>query len=155
MKRKILSVVGCLLLGVATAMASNVLVIHLTSGVTERFILLNEEPTINFSGNNNVVTTATTEHTYPMEAVNYFNYETSDATAIEGVTSNGMSMQGDRIAFSGLPAGSAVFLYGAGGQLYMKTEADADGNAAIDLTSLMRGVYIVKANNVTTKITKK
>lgn len=137
-------------------MASNVLVIHLTNGMTERFVLLEEQPTINFSGNKIIVSTSTTDYEYAMAAVNYFNYESQGTTAIEEtVTPGGMNFMGDHIDLSGLPAGSDVCIYGVGGQLYLKTVADADGNATIDLTSLLRGVYIVKANNISTKITKK
>ena len=66
-----------------------------------------------------------------------------------------MNLTGDQLALSGLPAGSDIYIYGVGGQLFMETKADDEGNAVIDLTSLNTGVYIVKANNISTKITKK
>ena len=156
MKKFFLSIVSLFLLGAATTMASNVLVIQLTNGLSERFVLLNEQPTISFSGDKIVVNTSTSEHEYAMAAVNYFYYESAGTTDIEEtVTPGGMNFMGDHIALSGLPAGSDVCIYGVGGQLYLKTVADADGNATIDLTSLLRGVYIVKANNISTKIAKK
>ena len=64
MKKKVLSVVGLLLMGAATAMASNTLVLHLASGQTQRFVLLNEQPTISFTGDDVVVKTSTSEMVY-------------------------------------------------------------------------------------------
>ena len=156
MKKFILSLVSLFLLGAATAMASNVLVIHLTSGETYSYILLDEAPVISFQGDQIVVTASSRTLQFSMQAVTYFNYENSDATGIEEeISPNGMEMNGDRLVFNGLPAGCPIYIYGVGGQLYLKMEADADGNAIVDLTSLSTGVYIVKANEISTKITKK
>ena len=156
MKRMLLSVVGCLLFRIATTMASNVLVIHLASGVVERFVLLEEEPTITFSGDNIVIKTSSTEVTYAMETVSYFNYEDNAATSISGVeVADGVRVNGDIIAISGLPAGSKVFVYAAGGQICISEVANENGEATLNITSLARGVYIVNANNISTKITKK
>lgn len=158
MKKFILSIVGLFLFGAATVMAQNVLVIHLTNGSEERLVLLDEEPVITFSGEKILISknSSSTELELSMAAVNYFNYEGNGATRIEGtITPDGMSFTGDHISFSGLPAGSDVFIYGVGGQLFKATKADEEGNAFIDLTSMSTGVYIVKANNISTKITKK
>lgn len=156
MKKFILSIVSLFLLGAATALASNVLVIHLTDGTTYSYILIDEEPVISFQGEQIVVTASSRTLQFNMQAVTYFNYETTDATDIdEGISPNGMQMNGDRLVFNGLPAGCPIYIYGVGGQLYLKMEADADGNAIVDLSSLNTGVYIVKANEISTKITKK
>ena len=156
MKKFILSIVSLFLLGTATAMASNVLVIHLTSGETYRYILLEETPTISFQGDQIVVEASSGDVSFNMQAVTFFNYETQDATGIEEeISQEGMQMNGDRLAFNGLPAGCPIYIYGVGGQLYLKMTADADGSAVVDLTSLNKGVYIVRANEISTKITKK
>lgn len=154
MKKMFLSAIGCLLLGAATAMAGNVLVVHLMSGETYNYVL-SEEPVITFSGEKIIINTTNTEHQFSMEAVKFFNYELQNTTAIGEVTTDGMRILGDRIVFSGLPANSPIYLYDTGGQLYLKTAADADGNAVVELSSISKGVYIVKANNISTKITKK
>jgi len=162
MKRMILSAVGSILLGATTAMASNELVLHMTSGTTQRYVLLNEEPTISFSGDNIIVKTSTTESVYAMSEVSYFNYEYNEhsvATEIRGIGTDkdgdGMQVSDDHIAFSGLPAGCKIFIYGTGGQIFKTATADADGKANVSLTSLPQGVYIVNANKISTKITKK
>lgn len=155
MKKMLLFVVSCLLLGATTAIAGNVLVVHLMSGETYNYVLLNEEPTISFSGDKIVITTSTAEHQFAMEAVKYFNYENKSTTGIGDVSADGMRYTGDRIVFSGLPANCPIYIYGTGGQLHLKTAADAQGNAVVELSSLSTGVYIVKANNISTKITKK
>ena len=156
MKKVILSVVGCLLLGAATAMASNELVIHMITGTTQRFVLINEEPTISFSGDNIVVKTNTTELVYAMEDVSYFNYENTP-TEISGASSasDGMTIDGDHIAFSGLPAGSKIYVYSPSGKVCMMETVDADGNASLSISALPRGIYVINANKISTKITKK
>ena len=136
-------------------MAGSELVIHLTKG-TQRFVLLSEQPTITFQGENIVVKTKTTEVTYAMEDVNYFNYENTSATAIGEITNdNGLKVSGDHIDLSGLPAGSKVKVYGVDGQLFITETADENGHTTISLANLATGVYIVNANNISTKITKK
>ena len=153
MKRMILSAISCLLLG--TAMASNVLVLHLKDGSSQSYVLLTDEPRISVVGDNIVVTTNSTESSYAMTDVSYFNYE-SQATGITGKNNaDGMKFNGDAILFSGLPAGCKIYLYATGGQLLMTETADADGCATVNLTSLQTGVYIIKANNIATKFTKK
>jgi hypothetical protein len=161
MKRLILSVVSCLLLGAATTLANNVLVIHMQNGTVHRYELITVQPEISFSGDNVVVrvsdtaTNTYTQATYAMKEVSFFNYERNNATAISGVDANNMKVDGDQISFSGLPAGSKVFVYTSGGQTCLTVTADDQGNASVSLSNLARGVYIINANNISTKITKK
>lgn len=159
MKKFILSIVGLFLFGAATVMAQNVLVIHLKDGSDRRYILLDEEPVITFTSDKIVITSErnSTELGLAMADVSYFNYDGGNGTTRieETVVPGGMNLTGDQLALSGLPAGSDIYIYGVGGQLFMETKADDEGNAVIDLTSLNTGVYIVKANNISTKITKK
>ena len=157
MKRIVLSIVSLLMMSVTTLMASNELVIHLKTGTTQRYVLLDEEPTITFEGDNIVVKTSSAEYTYAMDDVTYFNYENSMVTSIDGIgtSSDGMQINGDYIAFSGLPAGCKIIVYGTGGQVCLTETADKDGNANISMVSLASGIYIISANNISTKITKK
>lgn len=156
MKKAILSLVVLLMAGVATAMANNALVIHLNSGETHTYVLLDEEPTISFSGDSIFVTAKSTDATYAMADVDYFNYEakTVDVIANAGA-GNGMSRQGNALVFNGLPAGSKVEVFATGGQLCSVVTADAQGHAEVSLSALPNGVYLIKAHNISTKITKK
>ena len=154
MKKQILSVVGLLLMGAATAMASNTLVLHLASGQTQRFVLLNEEPSISFNGDNVIVKTSTSELTYAMTDVKFFNYET-ETTGIEGAKADGMKIDGDRIVYDGLPAGCKVQVFDVAGHVCGTATADETGHAVVNITKFSAGVYMVNANNVSTKFTKK
>lgn len=157
MKKRILSVVTCLVLGAVMSMAENVLVIHLSSGSDLRFVLLAEEPTISFVGENVVINTASTELVYDMDLVKSFSYEDAQTpTGVEGVKGNdGMKLDGDRLVLSGLPVGSHVQVFTAAGQLSMSATVGSDGTATLSLSQLARGVYVVKAHQISTKITKK
>ena len=154
MKKMFLSVVGLLLMGAATAMASNTLVLHLASGQTQRFVLLNEQPTISFTGDDVVVKTSTSEMVYAMTDVKFFNYETV-ATAIEGTQADGLKIDGDRIVYDGLPAGCKVQVYDVAGHVCGSAVADESGHAVVSIVKFSAGVYMVNANNVSTKFTKK
>ena len=154
MKKKVLSVVGLLLMGAATTMASNTLVLHLASGQTQRFVLLNEQPTISFTGDDVVVKTSTSEMVYAMTDVKFFNYETV-ATAIEGTQADGLKIDGDRIVYDGLPAGCKVQVYDVAGHVCGSAVADENGHAVVSIVKFSAGVYMVNANNVSTKFTKK
>jgi len=153
MKKMILSVVGLLLMGAATAVASNTLVLHLASGQTQRFVLIDEQPTISFNGENVIVTTSTSELTYAMTDVKFFNYET-ETTGIK-TASGGMKVDGDRIVYDGLPAGSKVQVFDVSGHLCGSATADESGHAVVSIAKFSAGVYMVNANNVSTKFTKK
>ena len=154
MKKMLLSVVGLLLMGAATAMASNTLVLHLASGQTQRFVLLNEEPSISFNGDNVIVKTSTSELTYAMTDVKFFNYET-ETTGVEGAKAGGMKIDGDRIIYDGLPAGCKVQVFDVAGHVCGTATADETGHAVVNITKFSAGVYMVNANNVSTKFKKK
>jgi len=154
MKKMILSVVGLLLMGAATAVASNTLVLHLASGQTQRFVLIDEQPTISFNGENVIVTTSTSELTYAMTDVKFFNYET-ETTGVEVAKAEGMKIDGDRIIYDGLPTGSKVQVFDVSGHLCGSATADESGHAVVSITKFSAGVYMVNANNVSTKFTKK
>lgn len=156
MKHRIISLLCCIAFA-AMAEASNQLIIHFTSGAEQRYVLVDDEPVISFVGDSIVVTTATTESRYDMTKVSYFNYETTTATSIASVgdDGNGISVDGNHIAISGVPAGSAVNVYDITGKSYIKMKADEQGRCNISLDSLTPGVYIVSAYKISTKITKK
>ena len=61
----------------------------------------------------------------------------------------------DSIRLSGFEAGADVWLYSADGVLISRHSADADGNLSIPMSSLAQGVYIIKAHNLSYKISKK
>lgn len=154
MKKTLLSVVGLFLMGAATSQASNTLVLHLSSGQTQRFVLLSEEPTISFNGDNIVVKTSSSEMTYAMTDVKFFNYET-ETTGIETAQGSGMKILSDRIVYDGLPVGSKVQVYDTSGLLCGSATVDEAGHAEVSIAKYAAGVYMVNANNVSTKFTKK
>lgn len=157
MKRIFLSALTCLLLAV-TAHASNVLVLHWTSGVETTYVLTDDQPVMTFQGDSIVVTTKTSESRIDMTKVSFFRYVLDgEATAIGDISTgtDGVAIHGNRIDLSGLPAGSAVNLYDTAGKLYKALKADADGRCTVSIDDLARGVYIIRAWHVATKISKK
>jgi hypothetical protein len=55
---------------------------------------------------------------------------------------------------SGLKSGSEVAVYSLDGKVLMRSHADSDGNASLNLQSATSGIYIIKTPTRTIKITK-
>lgn len=161
MKNFILFLLCCLVAPLAAHADDNTLVLHFTDGTEMRYILNDDTPVMTFEGDSIVVTTQTVGTTgrYDLTDVDYFKYEVYDANAIvnvnTGADGNGLSVKGNRVDISGLPAGSSVFIYDTVGKLYSSLKADAQGRCSLSLDNLARGVYIIKAYHISTKITKK
>ena len=60
----------------------------------------------------------------------------------------------DPTSISGLKSGSEVAVYSLDGKVLMRSHADSDGNASLNLQSATSGIYIIKTPTRTIKITK-
>lgn len=57
---------------------------------------------------------------------------------------------------SGLPANESIALYTIDGKLMLRERADADGKAAMNLSSLQQGIYVVRTQSgISYKLFKK
>lgn len=158
MKRLLLSLITILLVSLMSKADNKVLQIWQADGQIVT-ISLNEEPRTTYSDGNLVITTTKTTITYPLEQVWKYTY------VLEGSISEGdgvpdgiksiLSEDGETLTFKGLKAGTEVLLYSASGQLVRRLSAANDNNVAVSVSLLPTGVYIVKANNATYKITKR
>jgi hypothetical protein len=121
-------------------------------------ISLNEEPRTTYSEGNLIITTTKTTITYPLEQVRKFTY------ILEGSISEGdgvpdgikaiLSDDSETLSFKGLKSNAEIQLYSAAGQLIRTFKPKSD-KVAVSISQFPTGVYIVKANGVTYKITKR
>ena len=116
---------------------------------------LKDEPRTTYNNGNLVITTKKTADTYPLEKVRKYTY----ATVADGITSPTMkasfSKDGETLTFTGLKLQTPVVLYTASGQQLRKKVAGQNGRVVISVSDLPVGVYVVKANDVTYKMSKR
>ena len=118
-------------------------------------INLNEQPVTTYSDGQLIITTTKTTVTFPLEQVVKYTY--TDATGISSPEAVGskMSADGESITFTGLKANTPVYLYTVAGQLVNMVTATGQPKTTVSVSGFPVGVYVVKANGVTFKITKR
>jgi hypothetical protein len=118
-------------------------------------ISLNEEPRTTYSDGQLIITTTKTTVTFPLEEVVKYTY--TDATGISSPEAVGseFSSDGESITFTGLKSNTPVYLYTVAGQLVKTVTATGQSKTVVSVSKFPVGVYVVKANGVTFKITKR
>lgn len=118
-------------------------------------INLNEQPVTTYSDGQLIITTTKTTVTFPLEQVVKYTY--TDATGISSpeVVGSKMSADGESITFTGLKPNTPVYLYTVAGQLVKTVTATGQSKTTVSVSGFPVGVYVVKANGVTFKITKR
>ena len=86
--------------------------------------------------------------------VKSFNF-VDTPTGIESVNADGTSpkFEKGRMSFSNLPAGSRIMIVSASGKII--SDVRAEGDYCLSLDNLPNGVYVVKVNSVSYKVTVK
>ena len=116
---------------------------------------LSEEPVTRYADGNLIITTTKTTISYPLEKVAKYTYISADG--IESV--NGMrskfSQDGETLIFSGLKQGTEIAVYATSGKILRKTKSGSHAKTTVSVSSLPPGVYMVKVNSITYKITKR
>ena len=86
-----------------------------------------------------------------------FTYDGKSAAGIDEMTIDPaeISMQDGTLVISQMKANSTVNVYSTDGKLVRQLKAQRAGTYRLSLSSLRAGVYLVKADNITYKITKR
>ncbi len=130
-------------------------VVETTNGERMEY-LLSDQPRI--VHNDATVTLTTTKTTVEFSAKEISKvYLSSPNTAIREskVNNSAIHMVGNQVRFSGLGASEAVSLYSTDGRLMLSQKADTNGSLTLSLSQLNTGIYIIKTNQQSIKITKK
>ena len=121
-------------------------------------ISLNKEPVTTYENRNLIITTTNTTITYPLEQVSRFTYAVeeivSEGDGVPDGIKNILSNDGETMTFKGLKSNTDIQIYSASGQLLRTVKPNGD-KAAVSLSQLPTGVYLVKANGVIYKISKR
>ena len=151
MKKVILLFVLMLLPMVASADDAQI-VIKQKSG-NETVLKLSTNPVITFEGERMVVASDVIQISIPLDDID--DYVVSDGTtAIEPVTTQPRFTRG-HIIFSGVAAGSPVYIHTLDGKVVGKQVADASGKADVSLENLPKGAYIISSQNSSIKVINK
>lgn len=116
---------------------------------------LNEQPVTRYADGNLIVTTTKTTITYPLENVAKYTYVSAEGIqSLEGMKSK-FSQDGETLTFSGLTQGTEIAVYATSGKILRKTKVGPQSKTTISVSDFPKGVYLVKVNTVTYKITKR
>lgn len=150
------------MLAMPTAMQAadkqNTLIVLTKNNVLHEFVLA-DKPMVTFEGTQLKVTCekASASATFNLSDVIRFTYDGKDATGIDEMTVKPaeVSMEEGVLVISQMKANSTVNVFAMDGKLVRQLTAQRAGTYRLSLSSLPTGVYIVKADNITYKITKR
>ena len=130
--------------GMQAADKQNTLIVLTKDNVLHQFVLA-DKPTVFASASFNLAD------------VIRFTYDGKSAAGIDEMTIDPaeISMQDGTLVISRMKANSTVNVYSTDGKLVRHLKAQRAGTYRLNLSSLRAGVYLVKADNTTYKITKR
>ena len=119
--------------------------------------MLADKTQVRFAGTNLRVVSTKADVTYQLSDILRFTYETRSTTGISELrtTQAEVDYMDGQLVISGIKAGGSVNVYSLEGKLVKQLTAQHSGTYRFSLASLSKGVYIVKADNVTYKIMKR
>lgn len=117
---------------------------------------LDEEPITTFTTTDLVITTKTATINYPLPTIYRYSYE-GVSSGVDDAKADGISIShdGNKIIVKGLASGKTAAVYSVDGiQLQAKCSNGSD-RLVLSLNQLPAGVYVIKADEITYKFTKK
>ena len=118
-------------------------------------ISLNEQPVTTYSDGQLIIRTTKTTVTFPLEQVVKYTYADASGISSPEAVGSKMSADGETITFTGLKPNTPVYLYTVAGQLVNTVIATGLSKTVVSVSKFPVGVYVVKANDMTFKITKR
>ena len=136
----------------------NTLFVLTKGNVLHQFVLA-DKPKVTFEGTSLKVTcenNASASYTFNLSDVVRFAYDAKSATGIDEIQDEpaGISQEGDVLVISQVKAGAMVSVFALDGKLVRQLKPQRSGTYRLNLSELPSGLYIVKADNTTYKITK-
>ena len=118
---------------------------------------LNDRPRTTYSDGNLIITSDKATVTLPLESVKRYYYETVSKTAIGSVKAMKatLSKDGEAIALNNLKPGTGIVVYNVAGQAVRRINAGSRSNLVVSVADMPAGVYLIKVNDTTYKITKR
>ena len=132
------------------------LIIQLKNGMESAFFL-KDKPKVTFEGTRLKVSAETGDVSFALADVLRFTYAKKSPTGISEQVENPTEVfyENDVLVISQLKANAVVSIYALDGKLIRQLKPHHTGTYRISLSELPLGLYLVKADNVTYKITKR
>lgn len=149
------------LMASATTSQGKQQVLVIVSGTDSVAFALTENPVISFQDNDLLVKSLGDSLVVSLANASYFLeeriYTEHTTTGINSLTLPGISQKQPQLAFangmvSGLRPGDSVRVFSVNGTLVKTIKADTQGHAALELSQLPNGVYIIRTPNNSIKI---
>ena len=118
-------------------------------------INLNEEPVTTYSEGNLIITTTKAVITYPLEKVAKYTYVSTEGIETIDAMNTKFSLDGETLYFSGLKQGTEIAVYASSGQMMRKVKTGRLNSTTVSVSGFAPGMYLVKVNGLTYKITKR
>lgn len=127
-----------------------------TKNGSETTFFLKDKPQVKFEGANLKVTSSAGDVTFALADVLQFTYAKKDPAGINETIDEKteVTFQDDVLVISQIKAGKTVSLYALDGKLIRQLKPQRSGTYRLNLSELPSGLYLVKADNTTYKITK-
>ena len=116
---------------------------------------LKDEPKTTYENGNLIITTTKTTITYPLEKVKRYTYVSALGISSPNVVGVSFSQDGETLTFKGLKPTTKIMLYSTSGQVLRTIKPNNSDKIAVSISQYPAGVYLVKVNDVTYKITKR
>ena len=155
----LLSLLMACVIGVRAADKQNTLFVLTKGNVLHQFVLA-DKPKVTFEGTSLKVTcenNASASYTFNLsDVVRFAAYDAKSATGIDEIQEEpaAISQEGDVLVISQVKAGATVSVFALDGKLVRQLKPQRSGTYRLNLSELPSGLYIVKADNTTYKITK-
>ncbi len=118
-------------------------------------INLNDEPVTTYSEGNLLIRTKNSSITYPLEKVKKYTFvSSSDIQEINGMGAS-FSQDGETLIFRNLKENTNIEIFTVSGQVVKKINNGKHSKATVSVSNIPIGVYVIKANDLTFKITKR
>lgn len=125
-------------------------------------IPLEGRPVITYDTDNSIITcnTTTTEVTFPLKDIYKYTLELTEKPGTD-IRSMQVNKPGDItnhtniLLFNGFKPNTAITVYTANGTMVESRRADNSGQASLSMSGWPKGMYIIKAGNVSHKILRK
>ena len=117
---------------------------------------LDEVPMTTFTTTDLVITTKTATINYPLSTIHRYTYE-GLPSSVTNATADGISIShdGNNIIIKGLASGKTAAVHSMDGIRLWANRANGSDRLVLSLSQLPAGVYIIKADNITYKFTKR
>ncbi len=131
------------------------LVLTQADGNVSKFALA-DNPVITYSGSDIIVTCGENILQTSMANIQSVTFDKGNSTDIRELDGKEVtpSFSFNKASFEGLQTGARVMVFTIDGKMVSTMEADAEGKAQIDMSSLPTGVYILRTPNKSFKIKK-